>query len=655
MIIQAARIAAASGHGRTADHVFAGDANDAIHVLQGSRGDLADMVSDARAAGKRWAIRHYKFSAYEETTRAEALALAEEIAAEFGFDLLRCVIIEHRKPRADGVACGRHWHLLAPEWDPVRRRVLDASWMMPRQEKLGRLAELRLGHAQVKGRWNAVVERALHREGWMAEADAVAPLTAGARPGAAYTAARHQAAERAGISLPHARAALAGAWRLGDTPAACLAVIKELGFYVRRGEKPGVWTVEAAGEQPALLGALHRLVRQPTAAVAAALEEADRPGRDEPVQPGPQAAGAGGVHRVRGVAEGGPARASSEPQRDPASGRGGGRDPGRGAPDPRGAGERRERNRAGAQAAGHDRPDAVPHRDQAERPDIGATGRSRVKGTCPQLGPGRADAPQLPGALTACLGAGPDPDESRRTQELGRREADAEVAALPVHRAIARIPWPWESASSRRERRDAWWDRMLALLAHDALRLPGWVPRGVGDRVIHVALDRERKAVILELVSETRLIDRCDQIDVVGVQDDVTATELVEAIQGQEWDAVELHGGLEFRRAMALLLAALEPPVDVAASTLTEADQLTLARLRRAGTVPGRTPVQAPSHKARERGMDAQEACAYIPRAPLGQATDGEKTASLGCADLCADLCADRAEYAAGAARNSLI
>ena len=52
MILRAARIAAVSGHAATADHVFAGGANQAIHLLQGCPADLQDMVRDAAAAGR---------------------------------------------------------------------------------------------------------------------------------------------------------------------------------------------------------------------------------------------------------------------------------------------------------------------------------------------------------------------------------------------------------------------------------------------------------------------------------------------------------------------------------------------------------------------------------------------------------------------------
>ena len=196
-------------------------------------------------------------------------------------DLGRCVLIEHEKSRVGGEACGRHWHLIAPEWDPVRRRVLDASWMRPRQEKLSRLAEIRLGHSPVAGRWNAAVERRLREEGRGHDADRVAPLADVPRPQSAYTAVRHQAAACGGLSLPQAREAVATAWKSGDTGAARLSAIRDLGLVVRPGEKQGVWVVETAGAAPVLVGALHRLVREQQAAVSAALEKGNRDGCEE--------------------------------------------------------------------------------------------------------------------------------------------------------------------------------------------------------------------------------------------------------------------------------------------------------------------------------------------------------------------------------------
>ena len=154
MIIQATRVAAADGARALAAHVLRGRKNEHIELVRGCEDDLGDMVGDARAHGAKYAIRHYSISPEEPASREDALEIVADLAAEFGFDPGRAVVVEHRKPRAGGAGFELHWHAIAPEIDPVRRRVLDAHWMRPRHEKIARIAEIRLGHALVAGRWN---------------------------------------------------------------------------------------------------------------------------------------------------------------------------------------------------------------------------------------------------------------------------------------------------------------------------------------------------------------------------------------------------------------------------------------------------------------------------------------------------------------------
>ena len=278
MIIQSARLGVAVDLAALVRHVFAGPANEAITVLHGAAEDLGVMRRDAAAAGKKYAIRHVKISPEAATSRGEAARVMRDLAEEFGFAPERCVVVEHRKQRAGGSGYERHWHLLVPEWDPVRRRVLDSHWMRPRQEKIARQAELRLGHAPVTGRWNAAVARALEREGHTADAAAVARLAEGPRPRAAYGARRHQTAARRGVSLPEARLLVKAAWAQSDDAAAFAAALAPSGLTLRPGDKAGVWLVEAtSGPAPVLVAALHRLLRQPKRSVAARMHAAGPP------------------------------------------------------------------------------------------------------------------------------------------------------------------------------------------------------------------------------------------------------------------------------------------------------------------------------------------------------------------------------------------
>lgn len=191
--------------------------------------------------------------------------MIQDLGQEFGFSPASGVIVEHVKPRVGGYE--RHWHALIPEWDPVRRRVLDSKWMRARQEKVARLAELRLAHPMVVGRWNAAVARSLMKEGRLDAANVVGQLAQLPRPAEAYTVQRHQAAARRGVSIPAAQAAAIAAWESAADVRDLLDLIAERGLEVVPGETEGVWLLQVQSQavvySSVLVGALHRLLHQP--------------------------------------------------------------------------------------------------------------------------------------------------------------------------------------------------------------------------------------------------------------------------------------------------------------------------------------------------------------------------------------------------------
>lgn len=67
----------------------------------------------------------------------------------------------------------------------------------------------------------------------------------------------------------------------------------------------------------------------------------------------------------------------------------------------------------------------------------------------------------------------------------------------------------------------------------------------------------------------TKLIDRPTRIDVIGVADDITVAELVEAVRRRGWSAVSVTGDAPFRRAVAWSMASADPPIEVINSPLT--------------------------------------------------------------------------------------
>ena len=135
------------------------------------------------------------------------------------------------------------------------------------------------------------------------------------------------------------------------------------------------------------------------------------------------------------------------------------------------------------------------------------------------------------------------------------------------------LPFP-ETEDARLTRRRRW----LAATLRDAYDLT-WVPESVTARIHAIDVDPTHGAVIITLLSGTRLVDRQDRIDVVGIADDVAIDELVAAVRRRGWDAVELRGDHAFRRAAAIRLQLLDPPITVADSPLTEADQAEIERL----------------------------------------------------------------------------
>ena len=112
----------------------------------------------------------------------------------------------------------------------------------------------------------------------------------------------------------------------------------------------------------------------------------------------------------------------------------------------------------------------------------------------------------------------------------------------------------------------------------------------------------------LVLKSGTRIIDRLDRIDVVGTADDVAVSELVEAVQRRGWTSVKVYGGPEFRRAAAMLLQGLEPPIAVADSPLGEADLARIEALRRL-----RPPLSSEVRSPLQEPGPGPRPCAGVP------------------------------------------
>lgn len=270
-----------------------GEKNEEIRLLQGSEAEMHAAMRDAEAAGAKYGLRHYKISPKEEMTTDDARLILADLGREFGFDADRATLIEHQKPRAQDGGFDRHWHAIVPEVDPINGRVLDSHWMRPRHEKIARIAEARLGHEVVPGRFNAAVQRALADEGQHEIAERIQHATEVPRPTESYRTKTHQQANRLGHNLPADRLLIRDAWERSDNGQSFAAALAEHGIRITEGEKEGVFV---AHRDQDFLGAIHRLVGIPKHEASERLTAAplEQPAPEAPApQPEPPNPGGG--------------------------------------------------------------------------------------------------------------------------------------------------------------------------------------------------------------------------------------------------------------------------------------------------------------------------------------------------------------------------
>tara|TARA_R110002051_G_scaffold16377_1_gene49518 strand:+ start:57000 stop:58994 length:1995 start_codon:yes stop_codon:yes gene_type:complete len=266
MVVKGTRISTKRGAAGIADHVFRGSENEEIVCAQGCEAELLDMMADARACGAKYGLRQIILNPAEEMTREQAMEGFSMAAAEFGFRVTDMVIVEHRKPRAEG-GFGLHWHGFAPEVDARTEKVLSNKAMFRRHEKLARKMEDAFGHQILSGKHDIAVARALRQESFDLLADKVlkARSDAGGDKRAAYSDAQHQIAKRQGINLPEAKNEIRDLWKRSDNGRAFCAALEGAGYSLERGRKANTWIVQRDGN---LIGSVDRLTRTPKVEVA---------------------------------------------------------------------------------------------------------------------------------------------------------------------------------------------------------------------------------------------------------------------------------------------------------------------------------------------------------------------------------------------------
>lgn len=195
MIIKSKRIRArGSALKRALAHICNSEDNDEVVLLRGNPADLDDARADALRFGKQYCVRHWIISPAQDITEEQLDELIERLALEFEFDPKRIVAWRHTKDRATENGCPRHFHLCAPEVDPISGRVMPSSHDWDRQSKLARVCEVRWGHNIIPAPRMSGLIAALDREGDHVTAAALRGVATPDHP-ASYDEGDHQRAK----------------------------------------------------------------------------------------------------------------------------------------------------------------------------------------------------------------------------------------------------------------------------------------------------------------------------------------------------------------------------------------------------------------------------------------------------------------------------
>ncbi len=580
MIIQAARLLASKGADDTCDHVFRGEANDRIIVIRGSEQALHDMVHDARAWRRTYAIRHIKVCPREVLTREQLDEAVADLAREFGFDAEDAVVVGHVKPRLNGMASPYHLHVLVPEVNPVNGRVLSSGWNRARQEKVSRLLEARWGHAVVQGAFNKPVLKYLRKTGRDAEAELLLAhgLDPRAQPQGAYRTALVQEVERtanAGLpadpgererlhrTLPQIAEQVRQCRMLADGPEAFAAALRERRLRCVPGQKNSRWVVEVQDHTGDwhFCNALHRVLKQRLHEVDEWMgkwtptEEEDDAEREAELQ----TVGSGRVRRTVG----GHGRAAASAGGGQAGNDAGGcrraRRGKRGEPADVTAGPAKPIGRRNGPGQNRELVGRAGHRSQnderaAERRPAHPLATSREgggrEGGRRYLTTTTWQAKRESGERLRRLVEVAAIEQRYRGQEQAARlqrmlDDVMEPIRIPSRDARNRTIRCAEDDRTLRERQL----RFRALLLRRAYVLADHVPIDAVINLRRVDTDPDGKFVLLTLTTGTQLLDTGDRITVRGQPDDIAIEELVACCARRGWTAVEVTGDEAFRIA----------------------------------------------------------------------------------------------------------
>lgn len=257
MIIQTKAIKVSSGADKTANHIFYGDKNEHIDVLEGSHFQMKDAMRQAKNNSLKYGFHHFKISPKETLTNEQLRETISKLSQEYKFNPDDITLVEHTKNRADKTASNKHYHLIVPHYQSDRRKALDTKNSFARNEKIARICEIEFGHKIVQGQHNKAVYHQLIDEGKTAYAERVKPLIAQERTHQAHTVNQQRTAEKKGINLPKEKQAIKTLWQASDSLKAFQAGLSEQGYTLKPGDKANTYIIEKNG---VLIGSANRLI-----------------------------------------------------------------------------------------------------------------------------------------------------------------------------------------------------------------------------------------------------------------------------------------------------------------------------------------------------------------------------------------------------------
>ncbi|WP_186415103.1 relaxase/mobilization nuclease domain-containing protein [Pannonibacter sp. P2PFMT1] len=250
-------------------HLLKSESNPRAIILGGTlAADLPAAMRDMerlRDASKADAAAlHIHISPAREMSDAELRRAAEIVIAHLGAQGHPAALVVHEKERRDG-AGHHHAHLVLGRVSPDGR-VLESGFEKIRLETAARLIEYEMHEPATLGRHHKSSVRWLRANGrdevarWLEAAHGPDPD----RPQSAASPEKRQALSRQRIELSEARAEIRAAWSAGGAEA-----LREAGYLINAGQKPGVYIVTRAGAE---IGSLDRLTGQKRADIRIAME-----------------------------------------------------------------------------------------------------------------------------------------------------------------------------------------------------------------------------------------------------------------------------------------------------------------------------------------------------------------------------------------------